>query len=158
LEGLPPGHRLDFAAKPRIEDLDALADGLEASNERHWPGHQPWQEYAFLVRDAAGAVAAGIAGHTYAGWMFVQYLWVAEGLRDGGIGRGLMAEAERLAVVRGCHSAFLDTFSFQARGFYEKLGYEVFAELDYPPGHARYFLRRRFGGGGGSAPQRVLSA
>jgi GNAT superfamily N-acetyltransferase len=152
VEGLPPGCRLDFTAKPRAEELDALSDGLEAFNERRWPGHQPWQEYAFLVRDGAAAVVAGIAGNTYAGWLFVQYLWVAEALRGGGIGRGLKAQAERLARTRGCHSAHLDTFSFQARGFYETLGYEVFGALDYPPGYARYFLRKRLGGGEEAGP------
>ena len=41
---------------------------------------------------------------------------------------------------------WLDTFSFQARRFYEKLGYVVFGELpDYPAGHSRYFLQKRLG-------------
>jgi hypothetical protein len=31
--------------------------------------------------------------------------------------------------------------SYQARGFYEKLGFRVFAELgDYPGPHAMYFM------------------
>ena len=52
-----------------------------------------------------------------------------------------MAEAE--AVVRGCHGAWLDTFDFQARGFYEKLGYTCFAELpEYPIGHSRFFMKK----------------
>jgi hypothetical protein len=46
-------------------------------------------------------------------------------------------------LKRGCHSAWLDTFEFQARGFYERLGYSCFAELrDYPPGFARYFMKK----------------
>jgi hypothetical protein len=46
-------------------------------------------------------------------------------------------------VQRGCHNAWLDTFEFQARGFYESLGYECFGELpDYPKGHARYFMKK----------------
>jgi hypothetical protein len=53
-------------------------------------------------------------------------------------------EAE--AIRRGCHGAFLDTFSYQARPFYEKLGYEVFGTLeDYPPGHQRFYMRKRLG-------------
>ena len=126
--------------------MDALADGLEAFNEGRWPGHLPWQELAVFVRDADGAVVGGLAGHTYAGWLFVQYFWLAEALRGAGLGRGLLAQAERIAVRRGCHSAYLDTFSFQARGFYEKLGYEVFGALDYPPGRQRHFLRKRLAG------------
>jgi uncharacterized protein (DUF924 family) len=38
----------------------------------------------------------------------------------------------------------LETTSFEARPFYEKRGYEVFATLDdYPPGHSKFFLRKR---------------
>jgi hypothetical protein len=46
-------------------------------------------------------------------------------------------------VAAGCHHAWLDTFSFQARPFYEKQGYRVFGVLpDYPTGQTRYFLTR----------------
>jgi hypothetical protein len=65
------------------------------------------------------------------------------GLHRRGVGRELMAAAETRARKRGCHSAWLDTFSFQARGFYEKLGYEEFGRLDYPPAHHRHFMRKR---------------
>ena len=54
-----------------------------------------------------------------------------------------MDEAERGALGRGCHSVWLDTFSFQAPGFYRRLGYEVFAELDWSADHKRIFLRKR---------------
>jgi hypothetical protein len=38
---------------------------------------------------------------------------------------------------------FLSTFSFQARPFYERFGYEVFGELpDYPEGHSLYFMKK----------------
>jgi GNAT superfamily N-acetyltransferase len=64
--------------------------------------------------------------------------------RGGGHGARLLAAAEAYALERGCGGAFLDTFSFQARPFYERHGYEVFATLpDFPPGHDRFFLRKR---------------
>ncbi len=53
------------------------------------------------------------------------------------------AHRERRAIERGCHSAWVDTFSFQAPGFYRELGYEAFGELDYPPEHKRFFLKKR---------------
>jgi ribosomal protein S18 acetylase RimI-like enzyme len=73
----------------------------------------------------------------------VKHPWVSEGLRGRGVGRELMAQAEALAHERDCHSAWLDTFSFQAPGFYEKLGYQEFGRLDYPPDHHRCFIRKR---------------
>ena len=68
---------------------------------------------------------------------------VRDDLRRCGVGRELMAQAEARATERGCHSAWLDTFSFQARGFYEKLGYVEFGTLDYPPMHKRHFMKKR---------------
>ena len=56
-----------------------------------------------------------------------------------------MLEAERIARANGCVGIWLDTYEFQARGFYEKLGFEVFGSLkDHPVGHRRFFLRKRF--------------
>lgn len=49
-----------------------------------------------------------------------------------------MIRAESHAIARGCHSAWLTTF--QARGFYEAAGYELFGMLDnYPAGQKQYF-------------------
>ncbi len=55
----------------------------------------------------------------------------------------MIAAAERRAAERGCHSAWLDTFGFQAPGFYRKLGYAEFGRLPYPPGFERIFLQKR---------------
>jgi ribosomal protein S18 acetylase RimI-like enzyme len=49
----------------------------------------------------------------------------------------------RRAAERGCRRVFLDTFSFQAPGFYQKLGYQVYGRAeDWPDGHAHLFLRK----------------
>ena len=99
-----------------------------------------------VVRDAGGEIAGGLWGRTAYGWLFVELLAVPESLRGQGVGRELMQSAEREAIRRGCHGAWLDTFEFQARGFYEKLGYACFGELaDYPVGYSRYFMKKRLG-------------
>jgi ribosomal protein S18 acetylase RimI-like enzyme len=78
----------------------------------------------------------------YAGWLFVDNLWVHAAFRRRGIGHQLLLAAERRALAAGCHSAGLDTWSFQAPDFYRRLGYEVFGTLDYPPDHQRLFLKK----------------
>jgi hypothetical protein len=55
----------------------------------------------------------------------------------------LVEALEEAAIRLGCRGAYLDTFSYQARPFYGKLGYAVFGTLeDYPPGHRRFFMRK----------------
>jgi GNAT superfamily N-acetyltransferase len=139
---LGPGYRLSVEDDPRDADIEILPHRLEAFNERQWPGHQQWRPFGVFVREG-GEIIAGLAGETYCGWLFVRYLWVSDALRGRGIGRALMSQAEARARDRGCHSAWLDTFSFQAPGFYQRLGYEEFGRLDYPPDHQKHFLRKR---------------
>lgn len=96
-----------------------------------------------LVKDKAGDVLGGLWGHTGYEWLFTQLLVVPAGLRGRGIGTEIMRLAEREAVSRGCHGAWLDTFEFQARGFYERIGYECFGELpNYPKGFSRFFMKK----------------
>jgi ribosomal protein S18 acetylase RimI-like enzyme len=96
-----------------------------------------------FLRDPADEVVGGLLGWIWGGVLYVRILWVAQSLRERGHGRRLLEAAERRAVERGCRQIFLDTFSFQAPGFYEKLGYEIYARArDWPVGHAHYFLRK----------------
>jgi len=69
-------------------------------------------------------------------------------MRGAGLGRQLIAQAEEEATVRcDCHGVWLDTFSWQARGFYEKLGYSLFGKIDDDPmGHQGFFLKKAIRG------------
>ena len=140
--GLGPGYRLAVEDEPAEADVEVLPNGLEAFNERRWPQHPRWLPLAVFIRNE-GQVVAGLAGETYCGLLTIRFPWISEGLRGRGVGRELMARAEARARDRGCHSAWLDTFSFQAPGFYRKLGYEEFGRLDYPPDYQRHFLKKR---------------
>jgi GNAT superfamily N-acetyltransferase len=100
------------------------------------------------ARDLLGSMVGGLVGSTSYGWLLVKMLWVAEELRGQGFGAGLMAQAETIALSRGCHGAWLDTSSARATRFYTKLGYEPFGVLtngpgDQPQGHRRAFLAKR---------------
>jgi GNAT superfamily N-acetyltransferase len=134
--------RFDIEDAPADADVEVLPNGLETFNESQWPGHQAWGPLAVFARDGK-TIVAGLAGETYSGWLFIRYLWVSDALRGKGIGRELIGGAEGRALERGSHSAWVDTFSFQALGFYRKLGYQTFGELDYPPEHKRFFLQKR---------------
>lgn len=96
-----------------------------------------------VLRDEADTIQGGLWGYTGYEWLFVQLLVVPASSRRAGLGRRLMALAESEAVNRQCREAWLDTFEFQARGFYERLGYTCFATLpNYPTGFSRYFMKK----------------
>jgi GNAT superfamily N-acetyltransferase len=56
-------------------------------------------------------------------WLFIKYLVMQEEFRGMGLGSRLMRDAETIVRERGYFGLFLDTFEFQARPFYEKLGF-----------------------------------
>lgn len=100
----------------------------------------------FVLRGERGDVLGGLLGQIWGSWLQVTHLWVAEAARGLGHGTRLMADAEGYARCRGAVAATLETHSFQARPFYERLGYRVFGALEgYPPGHAKFFLRKTLG-------------
>ncbi|MFJ3304837.1 GNAT family N-acetyltransferase [Streptomyces sp. NPDC086549] len=97
--------------------------------------------------DETGELAGGLVGHTWTTWLHVTYLWVDGRHRGSGLGSRLLAEAERIAHQdRGCRSVRLETWDFQAPGFYQKQGYEVVCVIpDYPPGITEYTLTKSLG-------------
>jgi GNAT superfamily N-acetyltransferase len=140
------GVRAEFAVRLTdvADDLirKALLDPLVAYNHSK-TGRNDYRPLVITVEGSDRTVLGGLWGHTAYDWLFVELLFVPESLRGRGIGTELMRQAEAEAVVRGCHSAWLDTFAFQARAFYEQRGYACFGELnDYPTGFARYFMKK----------------
>jgi GNAT superfamily N-acetyltransferase len=96
-----------------------------------------------LVHDAEQALIAGISGYTAWGWLYVQWLWVAEGNRGQNLAGRMLAAAEAEARQRGCHGAYIDTFNPHALHVYQKAGYTVFGTLpNFPPGRTRSFLSK----------------
>jgi len=102
------------------------------------------KELGIFLEDEQGKKVAGIVGDTHGNWLEVEYLWVSETLRGQDIGTDIISKAELIAKERGCKYVFLNTFSFQAKGFYLKIGYqEVFSLEEYPlTGERHYFIKK----------------
>lgn len=97
-----------------------------------------------FLRDDQGEVMGGILGGVWAGWLHLNFLWVHESLRNQQYGSQLLQQAEDQARSVGAHHSYLDTYSFQARPFYECHGYAVWGELaDCPPGHTHYGMWKK---------------
>jgi GNAT superfamily N-acetyltransferase len=129
---------------PEGKDEKAVLDGLMTHNEAAG-GPSGYQPVAVLLKDDSGMTVGGLTGRAIYDWLFIELLHIPEAYRGQDIGTKLMAKAEEFARQRGLAGIWLDTYHFQARGFYEKLGFTVFGTLDgHPRGGARYFLQKRF--------------
>lgn len=87
------------------------------------------EQFNFEARDADGKYLGGLSGYAQLGWLFVKLLGLAPEARGHGVGRQLLDHAEAQALAAGFGGVYLDTFEFQAPGFYEKLGYSEFGRL-----------------------------
>ncbi|MDR6816587.1 GNAT superfamily N-acetyltransferase [Neorhizobium sp. 2083] len=134
--------QLDITASPLPEELAAIGEGLTAFNDAD-VGPSERKPLAVLIRDAEDKVIGGLSGYTAWGWLFTQWLFIPDALRGEGMAGKLLAQAEEEARARGCHGAWIDTFSPVARKAYMRQGYEIFGELpEFPKGRTRTFLRK----------------
>jgi GNAT superfamily N-acetyltransferase len=134
--------RTEVKVNPPADEVTALEERLRAYNRSRVENSGHLSLLITLI-DSGDRLIGGVFGKISYGWLFVETIWVAEQNREHGHGGKLLRKIEEEARRSGCLNSWLDTFSFQARSFYEKNGYVVFGELsDYPLGHTRYFLRK----------------
>jgi GNAT superfamily N-acetyltransferase len=100
-------------------------------------------KFACVARLSSGTVVGGALARWWGQCCELQQIWVEKHHRNAGLGRRLVQMVEAEARTRGCCLLYLDTFSFQAPMFYEKLGYDVACELKGFPNEVSKFLMRK---------------
>jgi len=102
------------------------------------------KDVRIFIRNEEKKVVGGAIGSVFGGWLYISLMWIEDSLRNRGYGTKLLEMMENEAVKLGCRHAHVDTYSFEARPFYEKNGYTVFALLEnYPEGHSKHFLKKK---------------
>lgn len=128
-------------------DLVAPDDAVYAEMSRRFDAWNrtasawDWATFSLVLR-RDGRIAAAGRGVTNMGLVEIRGLWVDPPLRGCGVGRRLLAAIEAEAVRRGCARAALDSYDWQAPGFYERLGYRRFGTLAYPGGAERHYFQK----------------
>lgn len=107
-------------------------------------GQTNTKKYNIAIYDKERLIGGAIGFIRYE-WYFLEELWIKEEYRQKGIGTKIINEIEKIARENNALGIRVETWSFQARGFYEKMGFVVYAEFeDCPPGTIDYFLRKKF--------------
>src|ERR1700749_571590 len=122
--------------------LRGLMDGMRAFNVAAVPGLKSHKIVA-AIRGDDGALHGGVIGRMAGDSVYMEIVYNDDAVRGTGLGRATMKLVEDRARELGAREAWLYTMSFQAKPFYEKLGYTQFAELPWLNGkHARHFMRK----------------
>lgn len=138
-----PDIKLSVRSGANDKACKAILDGLNRHNIAS-AGPYHYSQFTVAVTDAQGRVRGGVVAEVYFEAVFIKLVWLSPTLRGRGIATQFITRAEREAKKRGARLAYLDTFSFQARPLYEKLGYRVFGTLKMPrKGVSRYYMAKR---------------
>lgn len=95
------------------------------------------------LRNKGNHILAGLVARNWWSGLGIQYFWLSNATRGQRVGRSLMQSAEQEAKRRDCHIAYVTTFNFQVKEFYEKPGYSAYGEpAGYAHKHTRHYLAK----------------
>ena len=125
-------------------ERSVVSDGFRAHTEEQNAPQYEKERVNWLVIDEQSDMRAVLTADILWDWIYIDELWVSAAGRGRGLGRQLMQQAEKFAKSQGFQGIWLWTQSWQAKGFYERLGYSEFAKFDnFPKGHSRIGLRKK---------------
>lgn len=134
---------LRIAVEPNDEAVARFVHtGLRAFNRScaNWPERQ---HFNVVLRDGDGQAHGGILASLNFDVLLLEDVFVEAKYRRGGSGARMMALAEEEGLRRGARLAVVSTYTWQARPFYEKCGYSVYAELPYNNGMYTLFSLKK---------------
>ena len=138
--------KIELTLKPTKKDLEIISQGIKSFNQVRMPDEvvfEPDTKFSAFVRNENNAVVGGVRATAFWNYCIVELLWLSEEIRGSGIGSNLMDQVESYAKSKGFQYIRTDTLDFQAKGFYENLGYKVYGQLlDCPKGHTTYCLTK----------------
>jgi GNAT superfamily N-acetyltransferase len=139
--------QIELATTPDDADLKTISEGIQSFNQEHLPDDvvfEPDTRFAVFARDDDGKVVGGIRANAFWNYCILELVWISKEARGDRVGSQLMAKVESHCCDLGFEYIRTETVSFQAKPFYEKLGFRVFGELaDYPKGHTTYCLVKK---------------
>jgi len=136
-------YRIVYVEKPERSASKIIGTGIQKYIKAQ-VGDPKFKHICFVLYSADEEIVGGVIGDQHWDWVYIDVIWVQEELRGLGYGSQLLARLEDEALNLGITNIYLNTFSFQAPGFYRKCGYQLFGKLDnFPAGQQRYFFTKQ---------------
>jgi ribosomal protein S18 acetylase RimI-like enzyme len=106
-------------------------------------GHDGLEEPVTFVAEVEGEIVAAVVVRLFWGALHIKYVWTHEDWRLKGLAKQLMEQALQFGRQAAAPFAFVETLSFQAREFYQRLGFELeYTRNGYAQGVAAHYLRK----------------
>ena len=135
-------YNIQYTAEPDQTLTKKLINGL-AEHAKQQKDLIPGESFAFSLNDENTNITGGCTGAIFYGCLYIDLLWIEESVRGHGYGTKIMKAAEDLGKEKSCLFSTVNTMSFEALGFYQKLGYHVeFERSGYLKNSTFYFLRK----------------
>jgi len=132
-----------------ITVLDGVSKELDDQLVEYLVSHSEEAGSPFVETDVSiqatrdGKLLGGLSGKAHLGWLYVRMLATAPDARGSGVGAKLMKRGEEVAREMGLAGVYLDTYDFQAPGFYEKIGYTEMGRLPAAGGYPQRIWFRK---------------
>ncbi|MFK7805718.1 MAG: GNAT family N-acetyltransferase [Anaerolineae bacterium] len=137
----------ELTTSPTAEDSKTISQGLIDFNHAMVTDLEPQDaaiEFSIFARDKDQTIIGGLRATCFWNTLHLELVWVSDQARGNGLGTMMVEKAEQFALQNGFEQALLESTDWQAKSFYEKLGYELIATIpNYPKGHACHFLTKK---------------
>lgn len=102
-------------------------------------------DYMIVARDDNNNLVGSVSYTTQLGCAMINVVVVSDSVRGLGVGSELMERVFEHSKSLGCTFALVNTYSFQAAPFYQKVGFKpIFEVPGFTGGHSKIFLRKEF--------------
>lgn len=140
-----PDSQIARQEQPDYGCLRILVDGHHAYR-RAYAKHKRESFVGLAAHGDGGAIVGGLLGRIHCDALILDVLWVAEGAREGGLGRRLMQAVHQTARDADVHVVYHELKVPQALPFFEKLNYRIAGRLEGAEPE-RIFLYKHLGSG-----------
>lgn len=134
-----------ISGEPNPQDKQLMSEGMLKHHASQ--GHpRKTNTFSILLKDSNGILKGVVVASILWNGMHIDTLWVDVTIRNQKWGSKLMKLVEKEGRSRGATVAYTDTFTWQAPGFYEKMGYSLYGKIDnFPPGNSLSYFSKIIG-------------
>lgn len=134
---------LNIHSQPLTPELKKRFDAGFSRHSIATTGYDEKHEPISFVAMEGDTYAGAIAVEIFWGALHIKFLFVEEPFRGRGLATQLMEHGLTYGYEKECPFAFVETMSFQALEFYQKLGFELEYTRDgYSHGTAFHYLKK----------------